>query len=585
MAAVGKPNNSRQRRKLAYRCRHRLLSIERDATNLKERVLSILAEEGCTVVDVDGTGSWPWLPNKHCGSWYLPPDDASTFANRPEVYFKSTDGHLGTYNVSLKRLNLCLLEVLHRHGGCFLIDSSVRKVLPDSFSRTIPIWCCVINRLVLRYRAELGLDGSCNNCDAGEWDVELHTPASIVSPEEHLEISSLIESRVELLYQSKAVVDPKRLVQIATKPVRAVWAANGALQNDTVIPSKCNADKFHTIVCCNPSRYFEGSSAKNHVHWVNRNGEDGSSDRGYFYTPGAADDHNSWGRGLTPEIFWAHREKIQMILDASKTDDETDALVDDIVSEWNRQQTAGEPHQQSTSNADKIGDLNLWVGSRRAGRPPECWDSFDAILNVTETEYSDMQQSMKEKKKHNTCCYYLQLPVAEGKRDKSDLERWMPVGLAFLIEHLQQKRRILLHCAQGRDRSIATAIAFVALFCLPRYPLRLKPEFETIDMKTLVEIEIDADEDEGLSYLQSGLSQTLVDALLKESGKDVFLMGLHQQLEVSSNESFANKDSLRIVLHLIRQDREIAEPTRSTLQKVNRFFMSSSLYMPGNASF
>ena len=98
------------------------------------------------------------------------------------MYFKSTDGHVGTYAISLKRLNLSLLEVLHQSstttavngddgdgncagqgggGGCFLVDSSVRKILPDSFSRTIPIWCCVVNRLVLKYRRELfGVDAT-----------------------------------------------------------------------------------------------------------------------------------------------------------------------------------------------------------------------------------------------------------------------------------------------------------------------------------------------------------------------------------------------------------------------------------------
>ena len=79
-------------------------------------------------------------------------------------------------------------------------------------------------------------------------------------------------------------------------------------------------------------------------------------------------------------------------------------------------------------------------------------------------------------------------------------------------------------------------------------------------------------------YLQSGLAQSLVNVLLQENGKDLFLKWMHEQLNTPVNKPFANKDSLRIALHLVRQDRENAEPTRSTMQKLNRFFMSSKIY-------
>lgn len=189
---MGRRNNDG---KLAYRARHRLQSIHRDSKNLKQRVLSSLAPAECNEYSFgsDAASHWPWLPNKKCGSWYLPPDQFSSI--EADVYFKSTDGHVGTYAFSLKRLNVSLLEVLHEHGGCFLVDSSVRKVLPDSFSRTIPIWCSVMNRIVLKYRAELGMPSSGDN---STWDTQLYTPSSIVSPEEHADISALIDSRVEL---------------------------------------------------------------------------------------------------------------------------------------------------------------------------------------------------------------------------------------------------------------------------------------------------------------------------------------------------------------------------------------------------
>ena len=563
-------NNRKRKRKLAYRARHRLLSIDRDTKDLKKRILSALH---CNTNDNKiQQHHWPWLPNKNCGLWYLSGDVSS---NNTEVYFKSTDGHVNTYAISLKRLNIQLLELLHKFNGCFLVDSSVRKILPDSFSRTIPIWCCVINRIVQRYRNEFGIKNNCSRDDDNQWDTELYTPSSIISPEEHAQISSLIDSRVELLYQSKAIVDPQRLVDIMTKPVRAYWIANGSMQNDTnsstsLSSSTIDSEKYLTIMCCNPSFY----ASKSHIEWINcsNNNDKKDDENGYYYTPGAADDDSSWGRGLTRTLFWENKTRL---LDATLTDDEIDTRIDSIVNERKNNNKNDGVDCNSTSNMDKIGNMNLWIGSRRCGRPPDCWSQFDAILNVTENEYPNMSQSIKEQQEvHTKSCYYLQLPILEGKKDKKELERWLPLGLIFLIHHLQHNKKVLVHCAQGKDRSVAVVLALVALVCKPTYPLQLQENFDSIDIGTL---QADLKDDDNL-YLQSGLSQSLVDALILDHGTELFLKWMHEQLNTPSSTPFANKESLRVVLHLVKQDRENAEPTRNTLQKLNRFFMSSPLY-------
>ena len=582
----------RKRRPACLRSRHRLLSIDRDARGLRWRVLPALADRA------DAAAGWPWLPNQRCGSWYLPPGGG----NLPGVYFKSTDGHVGTHAVSLKRLNLPLLGLLHdvgrrggRPGGCFVVDSSGRKILPDSFSRTIPMWCSAMNRLVLRYRAELSSrSGGGGGGDGGDWDTRLHTPSPLVSPEEHAEMSDLVDSRVEALHRSGAIVDPARLIEVMTRPVRAIWVANGSAMQDT-IPSHRHAshgihdaDEYSIIVCCNPS-YYDADGGKNHVRRMKigddeeDDDDDASSDRWYHYAPGAADDDATWGRNLTPELFWSNRDSL---LRPSMTDDETDAAIDYLVNERRlRQRADGDDagrgdDELMSSTADRIGSTNLWVGSRKSGRPPRCWEGFNAVLNVTENEYPNMLRSIEEDGSGAhpgaRARYYVQLPVKEGKRDKSELERWMPVGLVFLAHHLQRGSRVLVHCAQGRDRSIAIAMAFVALFCPPSYPLRLRPCFETLSFGCIPDSSELAEGDS--LYLRSGLRESLVNMLLQDGGKDLFLTWMHKQLKVPATESFANKDSLRIALHLVRQDRENAEPTRSTMQKLNRFFLSGSLY-------
>lgn len=423
------------------------------------------------------------------------------------------------------------------------MDSSVRKLLPDSFSRTVPIWCCVLNRIVERYRIEMNVD-----CEI-RWDVKLYTPACIVSSEEHEVISNLIDSRVQLLYDSKAIVHPERLVQFMKRPLRAQWWTNGRSEEPTVVngDASCtlNDDEYFTIVCHNPSTYAKDN--KNHIQWI-ENLDDDTSSQGYYYTPGAADDDATWGRGLTHQAFWSNREQL---LNPKVNDDEVDSLIDDLVK--NDVSMGGNVSNRDTYHDpnisfNKIGNLSLYIGSRKAGRPPECWEYFDAILNVTEMEYTSMTDSIKEKTEtQQRACFYLLLPVSEGKRDKSELERWMPVGLCFLIHHLQQKRRVLVHCAQGKDRSVAIVLAFAALVCPLEYPLRLRSDFDMFDLKCLWALASNLDDsriDLDKIYLQSDLPTFAVNALLKESGRDTILKWSHQYQ--TSEDPLANKHSLRI---------------------------------------
>ena len=99
---------------------------------------------------------WPVVANERCGSWYAHPHTTTT-----SVHFKSTDGHKHIYNFSLKRLNLPFLKTIadasRNRGAVLLVDASKYKMQPDSFSATLPIWCAVMNRVILYYKRRLGL--------------------------------------------------------------------------------------------------------------------------------------------------------------------------------------------------------------------------------------------------------------------------------------------------------------------------------------------------------------------------------------------------------------------------------------------
>ena len=85
--------------------KNRLRSIEKDAQFVRQR--SELSPKA------------PVIANERCGSWYIAP-----YLKTGSVYFKSTDGHVGQWAFSLRRLNLQLLPLLGEHGKVIIVDST-----------------------------------------------------------------------------------------------------------------------------------------------------------------------------------------------------------------------------------------------------------------------------------------------------------------------------------------------------------------------------------------------------------------------------------------------------------------------------
>ena len=126
------------------------------------------------------------------------------------------------------------------------------RTLPDSFSKTIPIWAACINRAVAKLRAQQGAapvavtashpdavnatsgvgkeeDGA--GADVGghadrsrvllsSWDTELHTPPRVVSDSERSQIEALLDGMSDSILRSNAdMTAALRLV----KPLRPLW--------------------------------------------------------------------------------------------------------------------------------------------------------------------------------------------------------------------------------------------------------------------------------------------------------------------------------------------------------------------------
>jgi len=162
------------------------------------------------------------------------------------------------------------------------------------------------------------------------------------------------------------------------------------------------------------------------------------------------------------------------------------------------------------------------------------------------------------------------------------LEKWMPVCISFTLIHLSSNRNVLIHCAQGKDRSVAVTMAALALFCdcdnLNDNPksLGVKPSYSQVSITSLEKFILghQIKPEESLMHHSSGLDCQVVEALTGRNGRDL-LFAFLQTFEDDKKQNDVTKQFLRLILNVVQRHRDVANPSRKTMQKLNRFFMSS----------
>lgn len=166
--------------------------------------------------------------------------------------------------------------------------------MPDALSKTIPIWCAVLNV------ASHKLYG----CPDLNNEADLHTPQWVVPPSEHDQIRSLLHGFTDLLVTSDLAVPRLDL------PLRPVFVT----PQHEATPLETDKRSFIPVVLVSASRLVHDSS------------ELAQYGQTSVYVQGAGDDHENWARGLTPDLFWAN---VDDILACSK--DTIASVVDKIV--------------------------------------------------------------------------------------------------------------------------------------------------------------------------------------------------------------------------------------------------------------
>ena len=180
---------------------------------------------------------------------------------------------------------------------CMIVDSTRRgKRMPDALSKTIPIWCNVLNRFTFPERPEYH---------------DLYTPPQVVSHSEHEQILALLPFFLESFQALH--IDADQLKAKISKPLRPYWITP---ESELSYASDAFRD-YHLVICCTVSRRIEGSEVR---------------EQGYIQ--GAGDDTENWAHGLTPCVFWANQPTL-----LSTSEDELPQLIKVLQAQANKADT------------------------------------------------------------------------------------------------------------------------------------------------------------------------------------------------------------------------------------------------------
>ncbi|SCV01948.1 LANO_0F14334g1_1 [Lachancea nothofagi CBS 11611] len=400
--------------------RNRLQSILLDHKFLDELVLSVFP-------------NFPVVPNERCGLWYC---DPSSFCQTS--YFKSTDGHTNQWDFSVRRLNVHLLPTLAKYGGIVIVDSTRRgKKMPDALSKTVPIWCAVLNSLMLEFL---------NRTD----EEVLFCPPHTVSRQEYVQIKAKIPLLVDKL-KAMGVITGEELAKLNQgKILRPLWVYPGSsllsshqdlFTGETTSAEWESPDTDHLIpvVLCTVSYQCQDGVDNRH---------------GFTYVQGAADDHELWAKGLTAEMLWDHIEFL-------RNPKASDQALDEYIS---TQLKAKKASVNASGNLNDIINTDVITKELRLGRIAEnvklskCLQqqlcaAYCLVIIMSES----VELSGTEEDKNSTIRV---IKLSSGSKKSSKSLRAQLINLCPLIEsNLHKRLPILVCCGDGKDMSLCVLLS------------------------------------------------------------------------------------------------------------------------------
>ena len=298
--------------------------------------------------------------------------------------------------------------------------------MPDALSKTIPIWCAVVNCILFPDMHD---------------SHRLRTPLEVVGASEHAQIEALLcgflnnvkvsENRtpsyeMQKLTRQELGLDLSSLRSVLKKPLRPSWVT----PDSTCTRQPIFSVTYHTIICCTASRRVFGAEMT----------EDG-------YIQGAGDDSESWSHGLTPTLFWRHQDQLLTTVEEDVT-----GLVQEII-------ITDQHHRVAPSDAVKLAPTSLYIGTLSSAAQPDVYDGV-VICGGNLPSISD-----QEKKDHGQT-KTLDLLCGGGKLGSRALRSQLPRISPFIasLADYGSPPKVLFVCPTGNDLSVGVALAVLCLF-------------------------------------------------------------------------------------------------------------------------
>jgi len=413
--------------------------------SLLNRLLSVRFDADWVSRLAGSPARYPLVPNERCGSWYVVGCDASSSA-----YFMSKDGHKGKWDFSLRRLNLHVASMAADKGGVLLIDSTSRgKRVPDSLSKTVPIWCAVLNRaLALIAQRE-------------DWDTDLHVPWIAVDSEEQRAIEQRIDGFVEAFMDLG--LDLGELAAKVRKPLRPVWVSPSHDVGYSDLLRQQGDLPYYPIVCVTASEFVDESTET-----VVKTIEVAAGDTVTFeYVAGGGDDHDSWSLGMTPQQFVKHGERV--LVEALKTGErDCESLVRDLVAGTSSSIAVNEDgnKQELRINA---GDIELSVSAHEPSSPPSL------LIGCHLAPCAD-----------DTSRIHLGLAKVHTKLTRGDLVNAMRTVATEFSTRLPSLTHVHVLAAPSEPDSLGIALAFALVFLIQQRLLLLQEGEQQLASKPMI---------------------------------------------------------------------------------------------------
>ncbi|OAF55447.2 hypothetical protein VC83_08328 [Pseudogymnoascus destructans] len=283
--------------------------------------------------------------------------------------------------------------------------------MPDALSKTIPIWCSVINRTLFSDKPEYH---------------NLYTLPQAVSSSEHAQIAARLDGFAESF--AGLGIDMKPLREHISKPIRPLWVTpESALPVEEQVFSD-----YHPVICCTASRRVAGGEV---------------SEGGYIQ--GSGDDTENWAYGLTPTVFWSNSELL-----LSTPESELTSLITELVSRFSNANT-GKP---SPTLLPPTSYLYVTSLTSLAAQPASSSDIIITICPEITTPAS------WQKDKHR-----LEIGIGSGKIGSRNLRSALHHMVDFVKRSLStapaetNSPRIVVACPDGKDLSIGVALAILCI--------------------------------------------------------------------------------------------------------------------------